>query len=79
MMTIYLRICREHYLNGLSTMTVLLDAQRQQQQTLTQRNTAISQNLQAKIFEGHRVWKGSGEAGCIKPTTPLSKSKGVVL
>lgn len=43
-----LRICREHYRGGLSTMTVLLDAQRQQQQALTQRNTAISEYLQAK-------------------------------
>lgn len=43
-----LRICREHYRGGLSTMTVLLDAQRQQQQALTQRNSAISEYLQAK-------------------------------
>lgn len=43
-----LRICREHYRGGLSTMTVLLDAQRQQQQALTQRHSAISEYLQAK-------------------------------
>ena len=55
-----LRICREHYRNGLSTMTVLLDAQRQQQQALTQRNTAISEYLQAKtrylIVTGRRTY-----------------------
>ncbi|MBO4821939.1 MAG: hypothetical protein J5548_10820 [Prevotella sp.] len=44
----------------LSTMTVLLDAQRQQQQALTQRNTAISEYLQAKtrylIVTGRRTY-----------------------
>ena len=55
-----LRICREHYRGGLSTMTVLLDAQRQQQQALTQRNSAISEYLQAKtrylIVTGRRTY-----------------------
>lgn len=55
-----LRICRERYRNGLSTMTVLLDAQRQQQQALTQRNSTISEYLQAKtrymIVTGRRTY-----------------------
>ena len=43
-----MRINREHYREGLSTMTNLLDAQRQQQQALTQYHTAVSEFLQAK-------------------------------
>ena len=43
-----MRINREHYREGLTTMTVLLDAQRQQQQALTQYHTALSEYLQAK-------------------------------
>ena len=43
-----MRINREHYREGLSTMTNLLDAQRQQQQALTQYYTAVSEYLQAK-------------------------------
>lgn len=43
-----MRINREHYREGLSTMTNLLDAQRQQQQALTQYHTAVSEYLQAK-------------------------------
>ena len=38
-----MRINREHYREGLSTMTNLLDAQRQQQQALTQYYTAVSE------------------------------------
>ena len=53
-----LRINREHYLNGMTTMTALLDAQRQWQQSLTARNAAISEYLQAKtrylILTGRR-------------------------
>ena len=53
-----LRINREHYRNGITTMTVLLDAQRQQQQALTQYNAAVSEYLQAKtkylILTGRR-------------------------
>ena len=52
------RISREHYQEGLTTMTVLLDAQRQQQQALTQYNAAVSEYLQAKtkylILTGRR-------------------------
>ena len=43
-----MRINREHYKEGLTNMTVLLDAQRQQQQALSQYNTAVSEYLQAK-------------------------------
>jgi len=57
-----LRINREHYRNGISTMTVLLDAQRQQQQARTQYNTAVSEYLQAKtkylILTGRRQLLG---------------------
>lgn len=53
-----MRINREHYREGLTTMTVLLDAQRQQQQSLSQYNSAISEYLQAKtkylILTGRR-------------------------
>ena len=53
-----LRINREHYREGLTTMTVLLDAQRQQQQALTQHTSAVSEYLQAKtrylILTGRR-------------------------
>ena len=53
-----MRINREHYREGLTTMTVLLDAQRQQQQALSQYNSAISEYLQAKtkylILTGRR-------------------------
>ena len=53
-----MRINREHYKEGLTTMTVLLDAQRQQQQALSQYNTAVSEYLQAKtrylILTGRR-------------------------
>ena len=53
-----MRINREHYREGLTTMTVLLDAQRQQQQALSQHNTAVSEYLQAKtkylILTGRR-------------------------
>ncbi|MCR5642438.1 MAG: TolC family protein [Prevotella sp.] len=53
-----LRINRESYRNGLTTMTVLLDAQRQQQQAYTQRTAALSEYLQAKtrylILTGRR-------------------------
>ena len=53
-----LRISREHYLNGMTTMTALLDAQRQWQQALTARNAANSEYLQAKtrylILTGRR-------------------------
>ena len=53
-----LRINREHYLNGLTNMTDLLDAQRQWQQALTSRNAANSEYLQAKtrylILTGRR-------------------------
>lgn len=55
-----LRINREHYQEGLTTMTVLLDAQRQQQQALTQYNAAVSEYLQAKtkylILTGRRQY-----------------------
>ena len=43
-----MRINREYYRNGITTMSVLLDAQRQQQQALTQYNAAVSEYLQAK-------------------------------
>lgn len=43
-----LRIQREYYRNGLTNMTILLDAQRQQQVALTQKTTAVSEYLQAK-------------------------------
>ena len=53
-----LRIQREYYRNGLTNMSVLLDAQRQQQTALTQRATAVSEYLQAKtrylILTGRR-------------------------
>jgi outer membrane protein TolC len=53
-----LRINREHYLNGLTNMSILLDAQRQKQQALTQHNVAVSEYLQAKtrylILTGRR-------------------------
>jgi outer membrane protein TolC len=53
-----LRIQREYYRNGLTNMTILLDAQRQQQTALTQRATAVSEYLQAKtkylILTGRR-------------------------
>ena len=53
-----LRINREHYLNGLTNITDLLDAQRQWQQALTSRNAANSEYLQAKtrylILTGRR-------------------------
>lgn len=53
-----MRINREYYREGLTTMTVLLDAQRQQQQALTQYNAAVSEYLQAKtrylILTGRR-------------------------
>ncbi len=53
-----LRITREHYLNGMTNMTSLLDAQRQWQQALTARITANSEYLQAKtrylILTGRR-------------------------
>ena len=53
-----LRINREHYLNGMTNMTALLDAQRQWQQALTARNAAYSEYLQAKtrylILTGRR-------------------------
>ena len=54
-----LRINREHYLNGLTNMTDLLDAQRQWQQALTSRTAANSEYLQAKtrylILTGRRT------------------------
>ena len=53
-----MRINREHYREGLTTMIVLLDAQRQQQQALGQYNSAVSEYLQAKtkylILTGRR-------------------------
>lgn len=53
-----MRITREHYREGLTTMTVLLDAQRQQQQALSQKTAAVSEYLQAKtrylILTGRR-------------------------
>lgn len=53
-----MRINREHYREGLTTMTVLLDAQRQQQQALSQYTAAVSEYLQAKtkylILTGRR-------------------------
>lgn len=56
-----LRINREHYRAGLTNMTVLLDAQRQQQQALTQYNSAVSEYLQAKtrylILTGRRTYR----------------------
>lgn len=55
-----LRINREHYREGLTNMSVLLDAQRQQQTALTQRTTAICEYLQAKnkylILTGRRQY-----------------------
>lgn len=53
-----MRINQEHYREGLTTMSVLLDAQRQQQQAWGQYNTAVSEYLQAKtkylILTGRR-------------------------
>jgi outer membrane protein TolC len=53
-----MRMNREYYKEGLTTMTVLLDAQRQQQQALTQYHSAVSEYLQAKtkylILTGRR-------------------------
>ncbi len=53
-----LRINREYYRGGLTNMSVLLDAQRQKQQALTQQTIAISEYLQAKtrylILTGRR-------------------------
>ena len=53
-----MRINREQYREGLTTMSVLLDAQRQQQQALSQYNSAVSEYLQAKtkylIMTGRR-------------------------
>ena len=53
-----MRMNREYYKEGLTTMTVLLDAQRQQQQALTQYYAAVSEYLQAKtrylILTGRR-------------------------
>ncbi len=53
-----LRIHREYYRNGMTNMSVLLDAQRQYQTALTQRTTAVSEYLQAKtkylILTGRR-------------------------
>ena len=53
-----MRINREHYREGLTTMSVLLDAQRQQQQAMSQHNSAVSEYLQAKtrylILTGRR-------------------------
>lgn len=53
-----MRMNREYYKEGLTTMTVLLDAQRQHQQALTQYHTAVSEYLQAKtkylILTGRR-------------------------
>lgn len=43
-----MRIQREYYRNGLTNMSVLLDAQRQQQTALTQKTAAVSDYLQAK-------------------------------
>ena len=55
-----MRINREYYRNGITTMTILLDAQRQQQQALTQYNAALSEYLQAKtrylILTGRRQY-----------------------
>ena len=55
-----LRINREHYRAGLTNMSILLDAQRQQQQALTQYNAAVSEYLQAKtrylILTGRRTY-----------------------
>lgn len=53
-----LRINREYYRNGLTNMSILLDAQRQKQQALTQQVVAVSEYLQAKsrylILTGRR-------------------------
>jgi outer membrane protein TolC len=53
-----LRINREYYRNGLINMSILLDAQRQKQQALTQQIIAVSEYLQAKsrylILTGRR-------------------------
>ncbi|MGX8695065.1 MAG: TolC family protein [Prevotella sp.] len=53
-----MRINREHYREGLTTMTVLLDAQSQHQQAMSQYHTAVSEYLQAKtkylILTGRR-------------------------
>ena len=43
-----LRINREHYRAGMSNMTSLLDAQRQQQQAQMQHNSAVCEYMQAK-------------------------------
>jgi len=58
-----LRINREHYRGGLTNMSILLDAQRQKQQALTQQTIAISEYLQAKtrylILTGRRSYSPS--------------------
>jgi len=55
-----LRINREHYRAGMSNMTSLLDAQRQQQQAQIQYNSAICEYMQAKtrylILTGRRQY-----------------------
>ena len=55
-----LHINREYYREGLTTMSVLLDAQRQQQTALTQRATALCEYLQAKtkylVLTGRRQY-----------------------
>jgi outer membrane protein TolC len=60
-----LRIHREYYRNGLTNMSILLDAQRQQQQAMTQYNAAVSEYLQAKtrylILTGRRESTGYKE------------------
>ncbi len=62
-----LRIAREHYKGGITTMTVLLDAQRQQQQALTQRTTAVSEYLQAKTHYLILTGRRTSVAGCSAP------------
>ena len=53
-----IRINREHYRENLTTMTVLLNTQCQQQQTPSQYNAAVYDYLQAKtkylILTGRR-------------------------
>lgn len=55
-----LRINREHYRAGMSNMTSLLEAQRQQQQAQMQYNSAICEYMQAKtrylILTGRRQY-----------------------
>ncbi|MBR0273608.1 MAG: TolC family protein [Bacteroidaceae bacterium] len=55
-----LRINREHYRAGMSNMTSLLDAQRQQQQAQMQHNSAVCEYMQAKtrylILTGRRKY-----------------------